>query len=194
MAGNRKKKPNSPRGPRTSLREPLWLRSPKSINVTRTVPSAAARWPRHWGCRPTVEPFLGKAATLKEYGLITEGGGSAEVSDLFKAMYHAYEPARLERASRTPCRRFGRPRPFSRDCSSSSAAGCRMKRRWPCALRRRSGSTVTVRWPLRGAFRTSLIEYGLIDSNGNVLPVRDQRRRPTSAVPTTKPPMVRGRS
>jgi hypothetical protein len=164
-----KKKPNSPKAPGTSLRSAvnevtkIYERYSHGSFSRGEMASAL-------GMSANSGAFLGKAATLKEYGLIDETGGSARVSDLFKAMYQAPAgSAELKRnalqAVKTPAVFARLLTQFSQKVPDVAALALRLETQ-ERFNRDRAGAVAN-------AFRTSMTEYGLIDGNGNVLPVRD---------------------
>jgi hypothetical protein len=166
----RKKKPNSPKAPGVSLRAAVaevsrvYQRySHGSFN--RSEMASALNMSANSGA------FLGKASTLKEYGLISEGGGTAQVSDLFKAMYAA--PAGSPELKRYAWQAVKTPAVFARLLQQFSA---RVPDEAALAMRlegqeRFNGERARA---VAAAFRSSLTEFGLIDGNGNVLTVRDE--------------------
>jgi hypothetical protein len=170
IATPRKKKPNSPKAPGTSLRSAVAEVSKiyqrySHGSFSRGEMASALVMSANSGA------FLGKAATLKEYGLVTEGGGSAQVSDLFKAIYQAPGgSAELKRnaleAVRTPAVFARLLQQFSTKIPDNEALALRLETKE--RFNRDRALAVA------SAFRTSLAEYGLIDANGNLLPVRDE--------------------
>jgi hypothetical protein len=166
----RRKKPNSPKAPGTPLRNAvaevskIYQRYSHGTFSRSEMASAL-------GMSSGSGAFMGKAATLKEYGLISEGGGAAQVSDLFKAMYQAPAgSAELKRNAMQAVRAssvFARLlQQFNTRVPDEAALALRLETQ-ERFNRDRALAVAT-------AFRTSLNEYGLIDSNGNLLPVRDE--------------------
>lgn len=165
----RKKKPNSPKAPGISLRSAVAEVSKvyqrySHGSFNRSEMASALNMSANSGA------FLGKAATLREYGLITEGSGSAQVSDLFKAMYAA--PAGSAELKRSAWEAVRTPAVFARLLQQFSA---RVPDETTVAIRLEGQEKFNRERALAvaSAFRTSLTEYGLIDANGNVLSVRD---------------------
>jgi hypothetical protein len=166
----RKKKPNSPKAPGTSLRTAVTEVSKvyqrySHGSFSRSEMASALNMSANSGA------FLGKAATLKEYGLISEGGGSAQVSDLFKSMYAAAAGSiQLKRhawqAVRTPAVFARLLQQFSARIPDETALAIRLESQEKFNRERALA--------VAAAFRTSLTDYGLIDANGNVLSVRDE--------------------
>ena len=114
--------------------------------------------------------FLGKAATLKEYGLVNESGGQARVSDLFKAIHQA--PVGSAELKRNALQAVRAPSVFARllqQFSSKIPDETALALRLETQERFNRDRAVAV----AAAFRGSLAEYGLMDGNGNVLQVRD---------------------
>lgn len=115
--------------------------------------------------------FFGKAATLKEYGLIDETAGDVRVSDLFKGLYQA--PAGSAELKRHAYEAIRRPSAFARllqQFSTKIPDEAALALRLETQERFNRDRAVAV----AAAFRRSLGEYGLIDDNGNLLPVRDE--------------------
>jgi hypothetical protein len=169
-ASSRKKKPNSPKAPGTSLRNAVAEVSKiyqrySHASFTRGEMASAL------GMSSGSGAFLGKAATLKEYGLIDEAGGAAKVSDLFKAVYQA--PLGSAELKRYALQAVGTPAVFARllqqfatKVPDDGAIALRLETQE--RFNRDRAAAVAA------AFRVSLADYGLIDGNGNVLPVRDE--------------------
>lgn len=167
----RKKKPNSPKAPGSSLRAAVSDVS-KVYQQYSHGSFSRSEMASALGMSSGSGSFLGKAATLKEYGLITEAAGSARVSDLFKAMYAAPAGSPDQRrfawqAVRTP-QVFARLlQQFSSRIPDEAALAMRLESQERFNAERARAVAV--------AFRASLTEFGLIDGNGNVLPVRDDQ-------------------
>lgn len=164
-----KKKPNSPKAPGTSLRSAVAEVS-KIYQRYSHGSFSRGEMASALGMSANSGAFMGKAATLKEYGLVDEGGGSAKVSDLFKAMYQAPAgSAELKRnamqAVRTPAVFARLLTQFSQRIPDAGALALRLETQE--RFNRDRAEAVA------SAFRSSLAEYDLIDSNGNVLQVRD---------------------
>ena len=164
-----KKRPNSPKAPGTSLRSAvnevtkIYERYSHGSFSRGEMASAL-------GMSANSGAFLGKAATLKEYGLIDEASGSGRVSDLFKALYQAPAgSAELKRnafqAVRTPAVFARLLTQFSQKIPDVGALALRLETQE--RFNRDRAEAVA------NAFRTSMTEYGLVDGSGNVLPVRD---------------------
>jgi hypothetical protein len=169
-SGHRKKKPNSPKAPGTSLRSAVAEASKiyqrySHGSFSRSEMASALAMSSNSGA------FLGKAATLREYGLINEGGGSAQVSDLFKAIYQA--PAGSAELKRHASQAVNTPAVFARLLQQFNT---RVPDEAALALRLETQERFNRDRALSvaSALRTSLNEYGLIDANGNLLPVRDE--------------------
>jgi hypothetical protein len=166
----RKKRPNSPKAPGASLRSAvaevskIYQRYSHGTFSRSEMASAL-------GMSSGSGAFMGKAATLKEYGLITEGGGAAQVSDLFKGMYQA--PAGSAELKRNAMQAVRSSSVFARLLQQFNQ---RVPDEAALALRLETQERFNRDRALAvaSAFRTSLNEYGLIDSNGNLLPVRDE--------------------
>lgn len=168
-AAKAKKKPNSPKAPGTSLRSAVAEVS-KIYQRYSHGSFSRGEMASALGMSANSGAFLGKAATLKEYGLVDEAGGSAQVSDLFKAMYQApVGSAELKRnafqAVRSPSVFARLLTQFSQKIPDVEALALRLETQE--RFNRDRAEAVA------NAFRSSLAEYGLIDGNGNVLPVRD---------------------
>ena len=173
----RKKKPNSPKAPGASLRSAV-------SDVSRVYQQyshgsfSRSEMASALGMSAGSGAFLGKAATLKDYGLVVETGGEARVSDLFKGIYSA-QPGSPEltryawQAVRTPAV-FTRLLAQFRDRIPDEAAVAMRLEHQERFNRERARAVAT-------AFRSSLTEYGLVDSNGNVLTVRDVASSDVSA-------------
>jgi hypothetical protein len=164
-----KKKPNSPKAPGTSLRTAV-------AEVTKIYQAYShgtfqrGEMANALGMSSGSGAFMGKAATLKEYGLIDETGGSARVSDLFKAILSA--PIGSNELKRHALQAVRTPAVFARLLAQF---GSKVPDVGVIALRletqerfnrERAAAVAT-------ALRTSLAEYALIDGNGNLLPVRE---------------------
>jgi hypothetical protein len=168
-ATTRKKKPNSPKAPGVSLRSAMaevskvyqryshgtFSRSEMASSLSMSSASGA---------------FMGKASTLKEYGLIAESSGEIQVSDLFKAMYSA--PAGSPELKRLAWQAVRSPGVFARLLQQFPS---RIPDEAALALRLEGGERFNNERAraVAAAFRSSLVEYGLIDASGNVLTVRD---------------------
>lgn len=166
---SRKKKPNSPKAPGTSLRVAVADVS-KVYQQYSHGSFSRSEMASALGMSSGSGSFLGKAATLRDYGLITEGGGSARVSDLFKSMYAAAAGSPEQRryawqAVRSPAVFARLLQQFNSRIPDEGALAMRLESQ-ERFNRERARAVAT-------AFRTSLTEFGLIDGNGNVLPVRD---------------------
>ena len=164
-----KKKPNSPKAPGTSLRSAVAEVSKvyqrySHGSFSRSEMASALNMSGNSGA------FLGKAATLKEYGLITEAAGSVQVSDLFKAMYQA--PAGSAELKRNAMHAVRSPAVFARLLQQFNV---RVPDEAALALRLETQERFNRDRALAvaAAFRTSLSEYGLIDASGNLLSVRE---------------------
>ncbi len=165
----RKKKPNSPKAPGMPLRAAVAEVSKvyqrySHGSFSRSEMASALNMSANSGT------FLGKAATLREYGLVTEAGGSAQVSDLFKSIYSA--AAGSPELKRHAWQAMRTPTVFARLLQQFSA---RIPDEAALAMRLESQEKFNRERALSvaEAFRTSLTEYGLIDANGNVLSARD---------------------
>jgi len=172
-----KKKPNSPKAPGTSLRNAV-------AEVTKIYQRyshgsfSRSEMASALGMSSNSGAFLGKAATLREYGLINEAGGSAQVSDLFKAMYQA--PAGSAELKRNALQAVRSPAVFARllqqfNTTVPEVAALALRLETQERFNRDRALAVAT------ALRSSLTEYGLIDGKGNLLSVRD------SAAPETTP-------
>jgi hypothetical protein len=165
----RKKKPNSPKAPGTSLRSAVAEVS-KIYQRYSHGSFSRSEMASALGMSANSGAFLGKAATLREYGLVIEGGGSAQVSDLFKAIYQAPGgSAELKRnalqAVRTPAVFARLLQQFSAKVPDDTALALRLETKE--RFNRDRAMAVA------SALRTSLSEYGLIDGKGTLLSVRD---------------------
>ena len=166
----RKRKPNSPKAPGVSLRtafnevSKVYQQYSHGAFLRSELASAL-------GMSSGSGAFLGKASTLKEYGLLTETGREVRVSDLFKAMY-ATQPGSPElkrlawQAVRSP-NVFARLVQQFRDRIPDEGALAMRLESQERFNRERAMAVAT-------AFRSSLNEFGLIDQSGNVLSVREQ--------------------
>jgi len=168
-AAKAKQKPNSPKAPGTSLRSAVAEVS-KIYQRYSHGSFSRGEMASALGMSANSGAFLGKAATLKEYGLIEEAGGSAQVSDLFKAMYQA--PAGSAELKRNALQAVRSPAVFARLLTQFSqkipdVGALALRLETQERFNRDRAEAVA------NAFRTSMTEYGLIDGNGNVLPVRD---------------------
>lgn len=168
-APTRKKKPNSPKAPGMPLRAAVAEVSKvyqrySHGSFSRSEMASALNMSANSGT------FLGKAATLREYGLITEGAGAAQVSDLFKSIYSA--AAGSPELKRYAWQAVRTPTVFARLLQQFSA---RIPDEAALAMRLESQEKFNRERALSvaEAFRTSLTEYGLVDANGNVLSVRE---------------------
>jgi hypothetical protein len=166
----RKKKPNSPKAPGSALRgavadvSKIYQRYSHGTFSRGEMASAL-------GMSANSGAFLGKASTLKEYGLITEAGGSAQVSDVFKAIYQAPPgSAELKRNALHAIRTAGAFARLLQQFNSKVPDEGALALRLETQERFNRDRALAV----ASAFRTSLSDYGLIDLNGNVLPVRDE--------------------
>lgn len=167
----RKKKPNSPKAPGTSLRAAVADVS-KVYQQYSHGAFSRSEMASALGMSAGSGSFLGKAATLREYGLVAEGGGSAKVSDLFKSMYAAAAGSPEQKryawqAVRTPAVFARLLQQFNARIPDEPQLAMRLENQE--RFNRERARAVA------SAFRTSLTEYGLIDGNGNVLPVRDDQ-------------------
>lgn len=165
----KKKKPNSPKAPGTSLRSAVaetskLYQSYSHGQFSRGEMASALNMSANSGA------FLGKAATLREYGLVDETGGQARVSELFKAIHQA--PVGSAELKRNALQAVRKPSVFARllrqfiaKIPDETALALRLETQE--RFNRDRAAQVAA------AFRTSLTEYGLIDGNGNVLSVRD---------------------
>ena len=165
----KKKKPNSPKAPGTSLRTAV-AETGKLYQSYSHGAFSRGEMASALGMSAGSGAFLGKAATLKEYGLVQESGGQARVSDLFKAIHQApVGSAELKRyalqAVRTPSVFARLLQQFSAKVPDETALALRLETQ----ERFNRDRAVAV----AAALRASLAEYGLIDGNGNVLQVRD---------------------
>ena len=144
-AAARKKKPNSPKSPGSSLRAAVSDVS-KVYQQYSHGSFSRSEMASALGMSSGSGSFLGKAATLKEYGLITETGGSARVSDLFKSMYAAAAGSPDQR--RYAWQAVRAPQVFARLLQQLARAS-RTKPPSPCAWRAKSGSTRSALAPWR---------------------------------------------
>lgn len=166
----RQSKPKSPKAPGTSLRSAVAEVS-KIYQRYSHGSFSRSEMASALGMSSGSGAFLGKAASLKEYGLIAEGGGSAQVSDLFKAIYQA--PAGSAELKRHALQSIRSPAVFARllqQFSSKIPDEAALALRLETQERFNRDRALAV----ASAFRTSLSEYGLVDSNGNLLPVREE--------------------
>lgn len=164
-----KKKPNSPKAPGSSLRSAVaetskLYQSYSHGQFSRGEMASALNMSGNSGA------FLGKAATLREYGLVDETGGQARVSELFKAIHQA--PVGSAELKRNALQAVRKPAVFARLLTQFSTkipdeAALALRLETQERFNRDRAAQVAA------AFRTSLSEYGLIDGNGNVLSVRD---------------------
>jgi hypothetical protein len=169
-AAPRKKKANSPKAPGTSLRtaiaEVTKLYAKYSHGAfSRGEMASALSMSANSGA------FLGKTATLREYGLIEEtGAGTMKVSDLFKAIYSA--PAGSAELKRNALFAIGHSAVFAGLLQQFSA---KVPDEAALALRLETagGFNRDRAQAVASAFRDSLAHYGLIDASGNVLQVRE---------------------
>lgn len=165
----KKKKPNSPKAPGTSLRSAIaetskLYQSYSHGQFSRGEMASALNMSGNSGA------FLGKAATLREYGLVDETGGQARVSELFKAIHQA--PVGSAELKRNALQAVRKPAVFARlltqfNTKIPDEAALALRLETQERFNRDRAAQVAA------AFRTSLSEYGLIDGNGNVLSVRD---------------------
>lgn len=169
-AAPRKKKANSPKAPGTSLRsafaEVTKLYGKYSHSAFGRGEMASAL-----GMSANSGAFLGKSATLREYGLIEEtGAGTMKVTDLFKGLYSA--PAGSAELKRNAMHAIGRSAVFAGLLQQFSAkvpddAALALRLETAGGFNRDRAQAVA------SAFRASLADYGLIDASGNVLRIRD---------------------
>jgi hypothetical protein len=168
-AATTKKKPMSPKAPGMALRAAvaevakIYGRYSHSTFTRGEMASAL-------GMSAGSGSFYAKAATLNMFGLVEDAGGDVKASDLFKSLYQAPDGSADEK--RQAMRAIGRPtvfagllRQFGHRIPDEAAIALRleMSERFN---RDRAQEVAT-------AFRSSLSDYGLIDSSGNLLPVRD---------------------
>lgn len=165
-----RKKPNSPKAPGTSLRSAVTEVS-KVYQRYSHGSFSRSEMASALGMSSNSGAFLGKAATLREYGLVVEAGGSVQVSDLFKAIYQA--PAASAELRRNALQAIQTPTVFARLLNQFST---RVPDEAAIALRLETQERFNRdrARAVAAAFRTSLAEYGLTDANGNMLPVRDE--------------------
>jgi hypothetical protein len=165
----KKKKPNSPKAPGMALRAAMnevakIYGSYSHSSFTRGEMASAV------GMSAGSGSFFAKAATLNGYGLLEEAGGNVRVSPLFKALYQA--PAGSPEMKRNAFQAIGKPSVFA---GLLRAFGQRIPEESVIALRLEMQSNFNRdrAQEVATAFRSSLADYGLIDGNGNLLPVRD---------------------
>lgn len=169
-AAGRKKKPNSPKAPGMPLRSAIAEVS-KLYQRYSHGSFARSEMASVLGMSAGSGAFLGKTATLKEYGLINESGGFLTVSDVFKAMYQA--PAGSAELKRNALQAIRTPSVFARllqQFNSKIPDEQALALRLETSERFNRDRAIAV----AHALRTSLADYGLIDGNGNLLPVRDE--------------------
>lgn len=165
----KRKKPNSPKAPGMPLRGAIAEVS-KLYQRYSHGSFARSEMASVLGMSSGSGAFMGKAATLKDYGLVDESSDGFKVSDLFKAIYQAPAgSAELKRNALQAVRSasvFARLlQQFSSKIPDEQAIALRLE----TSERFNRDRAVAV----AGAFRSSLADYGLIDGNGNLLPVRD---------------------
>lgn len=169
----KRKKPNSPKAPGTSLRTAI---AETTKLYTRYSHGSFSRgeMASALGMSGGSGAFMGKAATLKEYGLVEESGGQSKVSDLFKGLKSA--PAGSAELKRNALQAVTRPTVFSGLLQQFPA---KVPDETALALRLETagGFNHDRALAVATAFRSSLLDYGLIDASGNVLPVRDDGGR-----------------
>jgi len=133
---------------------------------------------------------MSKSAALREYGLIDETSGGERVSDTFRSIYQA--PMGSTEAKRA-----------AMVAIEHSPAFARLLQQFPSKVPEESAISLRLETQERfnadrakvvaAAFRRSLVEYGLLDQAGNVLPVRDDVlsvegiERPSVTAETTEP-------
>lgn len=164
-----RRKPNSPRAPgidlRSAIAEVAKVYSRYSHgSFTKGELASAMNMSASSGA------FLGKSAGLREYGLIEETAGGERVSDIFRSVYQApMGSTEAKRAAIVAIRHspaFARLlQQFSTKVPDEAALSLRLE-----TQERFNADRAKV---VAAAFRRSLVEYGLLDQAGNVLPVRD---------------------
>jgi hypothetical protein len=183
-ATGRKKKPNSPKAPGTSLRAAI-AETSKLYQKYSHGSFGKGEMASALGMSANSGAFLGKTATLKEYGLIEDtGAGLTRATELFKALYSA--PAGSTEQKRNALHAISRPAVFAGLLGQFPA---KVPDDTALALRLETagGFNHERAGAVASAFRASLADYGLIDGNGNVLPVRDDDRRSDEAQPSEQP-------
>jgi hypothetical protein len=170
-AAAKKKKPNSPKAPGIALRGAVAevtkvYRQYSHSTFTRGEMASSL------GMSSGSGAFYAKAATLNMYGLVEESGGKIKVSDAFKALHQA--PASSAEMKRNALQAISKPvvfasllRQFGQKIPDESAIALRLE----MSERFNRDRALEV----ASAFRSSLADFGLIDGNGNVLPVRDEQ-------------------
>lgn len=179
----KKKRPNSPRAPGISLRSAV-------AEVTKVYQRyghgtfTRAEMASALGMSSGSGAFFGKAATLKEYALVEEGGGTVKVSPLFMEIYQS--PAGSIELKRNALRAVRSPTVFARLLQQFSSkipdvAALALRLETQDRFNRDRALEVAT------AFRGSLAEFDLIDQNGNLLPVRDDGpESPTATAPSER--------
>jgi hypothetical protein len=185
--GGKRKKPNSPKAPGTSLRTAITETSKLYQRYSHGT-FGRGEMAHALAMSNGSGAFLAKAAALKGYGLIEDtANGSIRVTDLFKALYSA--PAGSPELKRNALRAVSLPpvyagllAQFKSKIPDEDAIALR--------LETTGGFNHDRAAEVAGAFRGTLLDFGLIDESGNVLPVRDddhveegEQRREAETVP-----------
>ena len=164
-----RRKPNSPKAPGLPLRAAVAEVS-KIYQTYTNGQFDRGEMAASLGMSAGSGSFMGKTATLREYGLIDEVGGRFRVSDLFKSLYFADSGSPDLRRSALQAIRtaslFGRLlQQEPNRVLDQDALAMRLERQERFNPERAQA--------VAAAFRSSMADYGLIDGRGNVLPVRD---------------------
>lgn len=114
--------------------------------------------------------FLSKSAALREYGLIEDTVGGERVSDIFRSVYQApLGSNEVKRAAMVSLRHS----PALERLLQQFDAKVPDERALSLRLETQERFNADRAKVVATAFRRSLMEYGLIDQAGNLLPVRD---------------------
>lgn len=168
-----RKKPNSPRAPGLSLRQAT-SEAAKAYQRYSHGSFSRGELAAAMGLSAASGGFLGKVATLRDYGLLEDAPGGEKLSDLFMALYSS-PPGSLA-AKRSALESIEKSNVFARlleqfpiRVPDDSALALRLE-----SQERFNRDRARV---VAAAFRQSLSEFGLIDAGGNVLPPRDDVSR-----------------
>jgi hypothetical protein len=170
-ASGKRKKPNSPKAPGTSLRTAI-AETSKLYQRYSHGSFSRGEMANALGMSYGSGAFLAKSAALKAYGLIEDTtDGSAKLTDLFKALYSA--PAGSAELKRNAFRAVSLP-PVYAGLLAQFKAKIPDEDAIALRLETAGGFNHDRAGEVAGAFRGTLLDFGLIDESGNVLPVRDE--------------------